>query len=73
VRAVLTLLASLLPLLALGLFFLRLALILQPAQSLTNWCSFDTSLLLRGIIETGGGFFLEWNISVILYESVSLI
>jgi hypothetical protein len=44
VRAVLTILASFLPLLALSLFLLGPALILQPAQALANWCSFDASL-----------------------------
>jgi len=71
-RAILTLLAPLLPLFALGLFLFGLALVLQPAQGLANRCSFDTSLLFRGIIETRGRFFLEWNISVVLYQSVSV-
>jgi len=67
-RAVLTLLASLLSLLALGLFLFGSALVLQPAQGLTNRCSFDTGLLLRGIVETGGRLFLEWDISVVLCQ-----
>ena len=66
VRAILTLLASLLPLLALGLFLLGLTLVLQAAQSLTNRCSFDTCLLLRRVIETSGGFFLERDVGVVL-------
>ena len=46
VRAILTLLASLCPLLAFSLFLLGLALVLQTTQCLTNRCSFDTGLLL---------------------------
>jgi len=66
VRAILAFLASLLPLLALSLFFLGFALILQTAQSLTNRRGFDTCLLLRRVIETSGGFFLERDIGVVL-------
>jgi hypothetical protein len=72
VRAILTLLAPLLPLFALSLFLFGLALVLQPAQGLANWRSFDTGLLFRGIIETRGRFFLEWNIRIVLYQRVSV-
>jgi hypothetical protein len=72
VRAVLAILASLLPFFALSLFLFGFALVLQSAQSLTNRCGFDASLLFRGIIETSGRFFLKWNVGIVLYQSVSV-
>jgi hypothetical protein len=66
VRAIFTLLATLCPFLALSFFLLGLALVLQTTQCLTNRCSFDTGLLIRRVIETSGGFFLERDVGVVL-------
>jgi hypothetical protein len=65
VRVVLAILTSLSPLLAPSLFLFGFALVLQSAQSLTNRCGFDASLLFRCIIEIRGRVFS--NGTLVLY------